>query len=60
MLGRETFLTSVSFQGEQPIFNPGIGRVLMEDKFPNLPEFPVDLFADSCSSPQRIGVARLL
>lgn len=43
MLGRETFLTSVSFQGEQPIFNPGIGRVLMEDKFPNLPEFPVDL-----------------
>lgn len=43
MLGRETFLTSVSFQGELPIFNPGIGRVLMEDKFPNLPEFPVDL-----------------
>ena len=43
MLGRETFLTPVSFQGEQPIFNPGIGRVLMEDKFPNLPESPVAL-----------------
>ena len=43
MLGRETFLTPISFQGEQPIFNPGIGRVLMEDKFPNLPESPVAL-----------------
>lgn len=41
MLGRETFLTPVSFQGDQPIFNPGIGRVLMEDKFPKLPEAPV-------------------
>lgn len=41
MLGRETFLTSMKFQGDQPIFNPGIGRVLMEDKFPNLPESPV-------------------
>jgi len=37
MLGRETFLTGVSFDGDQPVFNPGIGRVLAEDKFPNLP-----------------------
>ena len=42
MLGRETFLTSVKFQGEQPVFNPGVGRVLMEDKFPNLSEAQVE------------------
>lgn len=41
MLGRETFLTPVEFQGDQPIFNPGIGRVLMEDAFPKLPACPV-------------------
>lgn len=41
MLGRETFLTSVEFQGDQPIFNPGVGRVLMEEQFPKLPECPV-------------------
>lgn len=41
MLGRETFLTSVEFQDGKPVFNPGVGRVLMEDKFPNLPESPV-------------------
>ena len=41
MLGRETFLTPVEFQGEQPIFNPGVGRVLMEEQFPKLPECPV-------------------
>ncbi|MCG8697459.1 MAG: glycoside hydrolase family 43 protein [Bacteroidales bacterium] len=39
-LGRETFLTSVEWQGVQPVFNPGIGRVLMEDKRPNLPWTP--------------------
>ena len=43
MLGRETFLTPVEFQDGKPVFNPGIGRVLMEDKFPNLPESPVVL-----------------
>lgn len=41
MLGRETFLTPVEFQGEQPIFNPGVGRVLMEEQFPKLLECPV-------------------
>jgi alpha-N-arabinofuranosidase len=33
MFGRETFLTSVSFQGEQPIFIQGLVECLMEDKF---------------------------
>ena len=51
MLGRETFLTSVVFDtipptylpfiGPQPIFNPGVGRVLMKDRRPNLPWTPV-------------------
>lgn len=41
MLGRETFLTSVEFQGDVPIFNPGVGRVLMTDKRPRLPWTPV-------------------
>ena len=31
-LGRETFLTPVKWEGTQPVFNPGIGRVLMEDR----------------------------
>lgn len=42
MLGRETFLTRVEFQDGCPIFNPGIGRVLLEDRFPNLPFSPVE------------------
>ncbi len=37
MLGRETFLTRVVFQDDMPIFNPGIGRVLSKEIFPNLP-----------------------
>lgn len=41
MLGRETFLTPVKFQGDMPIFNPGVGRVLMTDKRPDLPYTPV-------------------
>ena len=51
MLGRETFLTSLQFVqeppkhlpyiGPQPIFNPGVGRVLMEDQFPKLSPAPV-------------------
>ncbi len=40
ILGRETFLTSVEWEVDQPVFNPGVGRVLMEDKRPNLPWHP--------------------
>lgn len=32
MLGRETFLTPVSFQEGWPVFNPGVGRVLTTEK----------------------------
>lgn len=32
MLGRETFLTPVSFQDGWPVFNPGVGRVLATEK----------------------------
>lgn len=46
MLGRETFLTCVEFQDGCPIFNPGVGRVLAEDQFPRLPEYPVKLPED--------------
>lgn len=42
MLGRETFLTPVQFQGDVPVFNPGIGRVLSTDKCPKLPWTPVE------------------
>jgi xylan 1,4-beta-xylosidase len=41
LLGRETFLTSIVFQADVPIFNPGVGRVLSIDKRPNLPWSPV-------------------
>lgn len=41
MFGRETFLTKVTIEGGQPIFNAGVGRVLMEDKRPDLPWSPV-------------------
>ncbi len=41
MLGRETFLTPLEFQGDRPVFNPGIGRVLMCDAFPRLPSCPL-------------------
>lgn len=40
MLGRETFLTPVKFHGDVPIFNEGIGRVLMEEKATGLPYTP--------------------
>lgn len=40
-LGRETFLTSLEWQGNQPVFNPGKGRVLMEDIRPNLAWSPM-------------------
>ncbi len=39
-LGRETFLTSLEWQGSTPIFNPGKGQVLMTDKRPDLPWTP--------------------
>ncbi|RDV29359.1 glycoside hydrolase family 43 protein [Alteromonas aestuariivivens] len=35
-LGRETFLTSVSWQGTTPIFNPGFGRVFLREQRPDL------------------------
>jgi xylan 1,4-beta-xylosidase len=36
-LTRETFLCKVQFENGTPIFNPGYGRVLMEQPRPNLP-----------------------
>jgi xylan 1,4-beta-xylosidase len=41
MLGRETFITPVSFQDGWPVFNPGVGRVLMQEKVTGLPYTPV-------------------
>lgn len=42
MLGRETFLTPVEFQNGWPVFNPGVGRVLAEEKATGLcPGFTV-------------------
>ena len=40
LLARETFLCPVSFEGNTPIFNPGIGKVLAEEKRPDLPWSP--------------------
>ncbi|MBJ2176503.1 glycoside hydrolase family 43 protein [Aureibaculum sp. A20] len=40
-LSRETFLAKVEFEGQTPIFNPGYGKVLMEQKRPDLPWTPV-------------------
>lgn len=42
ILGRETFLTPVSFQGVQPIFNIGKGKVLEVDKRPALKWSPFE------------------
>jgi len=41
LLGRETFLTPVAWQGDTLVYNPGIGRVLATDKRPALPWTPV-------------------
>lgn len=41
-LGRETFLAKVEFEGQTPIFNPGYGKVLMEQECPNLSWMPVE------------------
>ena len=39
-LGRETFLVPVAWQDGAPVFNPGVGEVLMQDRRPNLPWSP--------------------
>lgn len=39
-LARETFLSKVEFDGKTPIFNRGEGKVLTEQKRPNLPWTP--------------------
>lgn len=41
LLGRETFLTPVKWQGTSPIFNPGKGQVLLTDRRPDLPWTPL-------------------
>lgn len=41
LLARETFLSKVEFEGQTPVFNPGEGKVLLEQKRPNLPWTPV-------------------
>ena len=41
MLGRETFITPVKFQNGWPVFNPGAGRVLANEKVTGLEPFPV-------------------
>lgn len=41
MLGRETFITPVKFQNGWPVFNPGVGRVLANDKPTGLTPHPV-------------------
>ncbi|PWJ37994.1 glycoside hydrolase family 43 protein [Sediminitomix flava] len=40
LLARETFLTPVNFENGFPVFNQGHGKVLAEDKRPNLPWTP--------------------
>ena len=40
LLARETFLTPVKFEGQTPIFNPGVGRLQVEQKRPDLPWTP--------------------
>lgn len=41
MLARETFLVPVIFEDGWPVFNPREGRILEEDKRPNLPWNPI-------------------
>jgi alpha-N-arabinofuranosidase len=40
ILGREIFLTPLTFEGNTPVFNPGIGKIEIELKRPNLPWSP--------------------
>jgi xylan 1,4-beta-xylosidase len=42
LLGRETFLTPVTIEEGAPVFNPGVGKVLAEDKRPDLPWTPIE------------------
>ena len=42
LLARETFLTPVVFEGQTPIFNPGVGIVEAEHQRPNLPWTPFE------------------
>jgi xylan 1,4-beta-xylosidase len=42
-LARETFLCKVEFENGTPIYNPGHGIVLSEQKRPNLPWTPVEI-----------------
>ncbi|MFC2129416.1 family 43 glycosylhydrolase [Bacteroidota bacterium] len=42
LLARETFLTPVVFEGQTPVFNPGIGIVQLEQERPDLPWSPVE------------------
>ncbi|HMT72774.1 MAG TPA: glycoside hydrolase family 43 protein [Chitinophagaceae bacterium] len=52
-LTRETFLCKVEFEDGTPIFNPGFGKVLLNQKRPDLPWSPIqqgkfkDKFEDS-------------
>lgn len=41
LLARETFLCSVIFEGQTPVFNPGVGFVELESARPDLPWTPV-------------------
>jgi alpha-N-arabinofuranosidase len=43
LLGRETFLTPVAWEGQTLVYNPGIGRVLESDRRPALPWSPVSV-----------------
>jgi xylan 1,4-beta-xylosidase len=43
LLGRESFLTPVIFEGQTPVFNPGIGKLENKGKRPNLPWSPFPL-----------------
>ena len=45
-LGRETFLTKVEFEGHTPIFNPGFGRIFLQERRPALPWTPVPQLPD--------------
>jgi len=40
-LTRETFLCKVQFEDGTPVFNPGFGKVLMEQQRPDLPWTPI-------------------
>jgi len=40
LLARETFLTPVKFEGQTPVFNPGVGKIIIEQNRPDLPWTP--------------------